>query len=166
MYKIIILLTIVLILSAINCEAQEFTNHYDSLGFKQGLWIEYKAVPNTIVENGKESYNADSSVVYIEDLFLYEGNCDFEKQVGEYKNSLREGLWKLYYPEIILFGQINYYHGVPLGEIILFYSNGNVALKGEISYDLHSKWETYDEEGNLLQSLEGSAKEIVRAIDR
>lgn len=157
---------LVLALTASLCKAQEFTNQYDSLGYKQGIWIEYKAVPSSIIENGKKSYSADSSIVYTEDLFLYEGNCDFEKQVGEYKNSLREGLWKLYYPGIILFGQINYYRGIPFGEIVLYYSNGNVALKGKISYDLHSKWETFDEEGNLLQSLEGSAKEIVGVIDR
>ena len=162
----IILQVIALILTAVLCEAQEFTNLYDSLGFKQGIWIEYKAVPSTIVENGKETYSADSSIVYIDDLYLYEGECVFEKQIGEYKNSLREGLWKLYFPEGILFGQINYYRGIPFGEIVLFYSNGNVALKGKISYDLHSKWETYDEDGNLLQSLEGSAKELVGIVDR
>jgi antitoxin component YwqK of YwqJK toxin-antitoxin module len=162
----VICLILGLFLVAVCCEAQEFTNLYDSHGYKQGRWIEYKAVPSSIVVNGKEIYSADSSIVYSDDLYLYEGECIFEKQVGEYKNSLREGLWKLYFPEGILFGQINYYCGIPLGEIVLYYSNGNVALKGEISYDLHTKWETYDEEGKLLQSLEGSAKEIVGVVDR
>ena len=42
------------------CTAQEFSNVVDSLGYKQGRWIEYKPLPTRIVKNGLEIYSSDS----------------------------------------------------------------------------------------------------------
>lgn len=150
------------ILLTICCKAQEFTNVVDSLGYKQGKWIEYKPLPTRIAKNGLKIYSADSSTVYFQDLYFYEGECYLEKQVGDYKYSLREGPWTLYWPSGKLKGHLNYSHGIPYGEFIIYYESGTPVIKGNISYDLHSKRETYDENGNLIRVIEGPPNGLIK----
>lgn len=156
----IVYLFVGLILLTFSGKAQVFTNFVDSLGYKQGRWIEYRPLPTTIREGGLKTYSADSTIVYIQDLYLYE-ECSLEKQIGDYENSFREGLWSLFWPDGILKCHVNYSHGIPVGEIITYYRNGTIAIKGVISYDLHSKWESYDENGNQIRIVEGSARELL-----
>lgn len=152
-----------LILFTLLGKAQVFANFIDSLGYKQGRQIEYRPLPTTIREGGLKTYSADSTVVYIQDLYLYE-ECSLEKQIGDYENSLREGQWSFFWPDGILRCQLNYSHGIPVGEIITYYRNGTIALRGVISYDLHSKWESYYENGNQIRIAEGSAREILEFL--
>lgn len=153
-----------LILFTICCKAQEFTNVVDSLGYKHGKWIEYRPLPTTINKNGLKTYSADSSTVYFQDLYLYEGECYLEKQVGDYKNSLREGQWTLYWPSGNLKGYLNYSQGIPFGEFIIYYESATPAIKGNISYDLNSKYETYDENGNRLRVIEGAPDGLIKSF--
>ncbi len=147
-------------------KAQVFINLYDSIGYKQGDWIEYRAIPTGILEGGRQTYNSDSSIVYSSDLDVYEGECFLIKQVGIYVNSLRVGLWKEYWPNGELRSKVNYSNGIPHGEYSLYFGDEKLAMKGFISYDSPSIREIYDENGILIKIDEVSAQQIIISIDR
>lgn len=147
-------------------KAQVFINSYDSIGYKQGKWIEYRAIPTGTITGGQKVYNSDSSIVYSSDLDVYEGDCFLIKQVGNYGNSLRVDLWKEYWPNGLLKNEVNYSKGIPLGECAFYYEDGKLLMRGIISYDSLSIREIYDQKGKLIRIEKGSAKETIKILSR
>ena len=75
---------------------------------------------------------------------------------GCYKNGKREGEWKSWYDNGILWSVGNFNEGIQVGKTMTYYENGNLRYSG--MYDKTGKrtgkWKFYDENNILLETIE------------
>ncbi len=135
----------------------------DSLGLKQGEWVEYRVMPNEVQEYGKIDSIAPG-IVILSDKLIFADECWVHMQVGNYENGLKTGLWKEYYPNGSLKSEITYLKGIPLGPFRSYYPNGNLAVAGIFSNEPFISIDIYKEDGILLRSETVPVKEILKSI--
>ena len=75
---------------------------------------------------------------------------------GGYKNGKREGEWKSWYDNGILWSVGNFNEGIQVGKTMTYYENGNLRYSGMYDKDgkRTGKWMFYDENNNLLETIE------------
>lgn len=144
--------------------SQSFSNNQvDSLGLRQGEWVEYRVLPNSVLELGKIDSIAPG-IVILSDKHIFEDNCIVHLQVGNYENGLRTGLWKEYDPNGNLRYEVTYLKGIPFGAFRSYYPNGNLAVAGIFSNEPFISIDIYKEDGILLRSETVPVKEILELL--
>ena len=106
-------------------------NELDARGNRQGFW--------TITGNIARDVR-------------YPGNGRVEE--GNYINGKKTGEWKGYWPSGKIRSQIEYQHGTPLGNYILFYENGQAEESGVWHYGRYKgAFKRYYPNGKVQQAL-------------
>lgn len=127
-------------------------NKIDSLGQKQGYWVEYESRPiQKYLNISVTLYNTlDTNLKKHPVIIEYDFN-DFQLFVwkGTYRNNYKEGTWIINGQEGQSF-RVNYMKGIMYGEFEIFYKNGNLKMKGVIDSNEMIWVETYNEEGEFL----------------
>lgn len=129
-------------------------NLVDSSGYKQGLWVEYRVEPSKIILNGLQTYSIDSSYILIDDLLIYDKRIrkyTLLKQVGQYKNSLRVGVWSEYSYDGRLRRRVTYKDGIINGECTKYYKSGSMLSRSIISNSKFTLVEYYRQTGELFR---------------
>jgi antitoxin component YwqK of YwqJK toxin-antitoxin module len=92
----------------------------------------------------------------IKEIFYYPGKQ--VKQIGEYKNGLRDGHWIFYYDNGNVWSEGYFKEGKSHGKRLTYFENGK--LRYEAWYDLDRRigiWKFYDETGKKLKEVDYSA---------
>jgi len=155
-----LLLSLIIILQFVNGLTQDSIppNRFDSIGLKQGYWLELEAKPilisirhiqlaDTCLE--KEIYNFDEHYVL--------------KCYGHYKNGYREGQWK-YFLDGKLRSMLTFRSGIIKGEFEKYYENGNLRQSGMVSEDYESEVINYDEQGNITSRSLWITEELLKRL--
>lgn len=127
-----------LLIATLYTVSAQSINIIDSMGYKQGLWIEYRVDPIGLDQNGILAYSPDSNIVYHADIPIYGRKCSKSgilRQIGNYNNSLRDGIWTLYRSDGTLFRRVNYKNGIITGKITSYYQNGSLIAEREIQHN-------------------------------
>lgn len=136
--------------------AQLPIRYTDTLGFKQGEWYEYRVDPLEIKVTGDLTYTSDSIVKHIGNYRII-GNrfkkYNIFKQVGSYKNGLRNGTWFEYWPDGPLYKKVNYNDGILVGKCYIYHKNGRVKSEYEIIYGHQSNVKFYKKNGALYKEM-------------
>ncbi len=137
-------------------------NIIDSLGYKQGEWTEFEARPKEVGYTINDDLINNESVVLFEydfnDLVVY-------RLVGEYKNSLRIGEWKLFTSTGVHIKTYSYTGGIINGPFEFLNNDGTVRIKGVIeSGKKLTKVEKYSDSGVLVKSYYLETKDLVRSM--
>lgn len=144
--------------------AQIAPNIVDSLGFKQGVWEEYR-IPYSVVNQDVEVVIPQTKCGY----YLLTKNKDRKlfpiiESKGAYKDGLKIGVWIEYYSNGIIKSQIEYKNGVPNGGCKMYWENGNLKMECVIPRDGNFLMLIYNEYGTLLLSQDGDKKVVVKSI--
>jgi len=145
----------------------EQTGSYDDKGLSKGKWKWYypngtlRRIENFydgLAQGHMTEYASDSTVMvdgdYVDGGFWKE-NVHGYRTEGEYLDDVREGEWKSYYPNGIVFTEGKYIDDFPDGEHIWYYENGNIQKKGSYIMGLkQGVWKYFDEEGKLFVLVE------------
>lgn len=100
--------------------------------------------------NGKEKVVAyytdnDAHEKLREEIFYPDGTM---KSYGEFKEGLRDGIWRVWYENGNLWSEGEFKDGKADGFRKVYYENGQLRYRGFFSMDKKSgKWEFYDENG-------------------
>lgn len=138
------------------------SNIIDSLGLKQGLWIELEAKPDII---GISHLDLDDGTSYNITKYDYD-NYLVLKYKGQYKNGLRTGEWNIYNPNGELRYSITYDNGLVKGDFKLYYPNGAVKLKGYIDRKQRTIVTKYNESGIELEKKEWFTNGLLERLNR
>lgn len=150
-----------------NAQTQN-VNFVDSSGYKQGLWVEYRVEPSEIISNGLRTYSIDSSYIMIDDLLIYDKRIKkytLLKQVGQYKNSLRVGIWSEYTYDGRLHRRVNYKDGIINGECTKYYKSGSMLARSIISNSKFTLVEYYKQTGELHRVDTVFTNKVVKSFD-
>ncbi|HEY9115695.1 MAG TPA: hypothetical protein VIN10_13430 [Bacteroidales bacterium] len=159
-----ILLIVLFIFNVFAAEAQVTPNNVDSLGFKQGMWREFK-IPFGIVTDyvGIEIPQVDDKYYYLtkdkDRKYFPIIEC-----IGEYKNGLKTGVWKEFHGNGNLKSQIEYKKGVPIGNGKMFWGNGVLKEEFTISSEDSISVKTYNLNGNLMDEMVVPKTRVIKAI--
>lgn len=159
---ILIILYFFIFISLSYGQESKLTNEIDSLGLKQGEWIELEAKPDIIgvthidLENGgsvdRMRYNFNNYLVL--------------KYVGIYKDGLRDGEWKVYSLDEKIRYLINYKDGVIFGNCIKYHANGKIHLIGFIDRKSLTKVSYYDKVGQFIKDADWYTSGFVERLNR
>lgn len=159
---IISIVVFVLIGFSLNAQIKDVPNKIDSLGLKQGLWIELEAKPNII---GITHYDLSDGTS--KDKFRYDySDYVVLKYVGSYINGLRQGKWDVYSPNDKIRYTINYKGSIPCGEFMIYHLNGEVELKGFIARKKFTKVSYYGEKGKYIKEENWYTSGLVERLNR
>lgn len=153
MKSLSIITTLILIgfIDPVFCQS---VNKIDSLGLKQGEWIEFSIWPSGIIRFGETTRNPiDSSIVYLKDKLIFDNDNYLYRQCGSYCNGLKHGKWIKYFPDGIIKEESFFFNGIPFGYCKFNYENGNVGKKGFILLDSIFYFEYYEENGNFISNI-------------
>ena len=138
---------------------EQCINQIDSLGLKQGRWIEFEARPATKGftihdnEDGTSTYEDD----YSNDQF------NIYKYCGNYNAGFRIGVWNIYSTSNRLVYVVNYNNGIIEGLFIAYYKNGDY-LKCNIKHESKTKVEIYSKIDVLKETNYFSTQELLGYI--
>jgi antitoxin component YwqK of YwqJK toxin-antitoxin module len=125
--KLPLALVVSLLLTSVSMASNR--NQLDQTGLKQGYWV------ITAEMSGDRSYPTGAKV-----------------EEGFYKDDLRDGVWKKYYPSGKLRSEITYVLGKPHGYYVTFYSNGGIEEQGNwIDEKNVGEFKRYYENGKVHQ---------------
>jgi antitoxin component YwqK of YwqJK toxin-antitoxin module len=148
------IITTVFLIGFIDSIFCQSINKIDSLGLKQGEWIEFSIWPSAIIQYGEKTrYPIDSNIVYLSDKLIFDNDNELFRQCGSYCNGLKYGKWIKYFPDGILKEESFFFNGIPLGYCRFNYDNGNVGKKGIILLDSIFHFEYYEENGNFISNI-------------
>lgn len=140
-------------------------NKVDSVGHKQGEWIEYRVLPSEIIINDLyPTVRNGESVYVIYDRKIFGEKSEVITCIGTYINGQREGLWKEFYSNDTLKSEIEYQNGVPLGECKIFWKNGILKMQCEFGNTNNTHIVVYDTDGSLIADTVGSKNKIIKSI--
>lgn len=142
-------------------KTQKF-NQYDSVGKKQGWWIDKKLTNHIFCRE----YDNDTCIRY----YVFHNN--YLSSEGEYKNGFPVGTWFEYDDDgrIMIsyadFGENNIDYSKDWCDykcLVTIYSSGNISQKGWIVFSLEDgpdsetafyvgNWEYFDEKGNVIET--------------
>jgi len=151
--KIIFSITSILLFCELN--AQIPSNKVDSLGHKQGKWIEFRTpiiISDTIYGTYNLAKNQDRKLFPIVEC------------IGEYIDGLRVGTWKEYWSEGLLKSEIEYKSGVPFGNCKTYWGNGTLKTDYVINESDSTFISAYNEDGTLYIQKNVSKKHVIRTI--
>lgn len=135
------------------------TNKIDSIGLKQGKWIEFEAHP---VSEGFTIHDNEDGSSTFEDKYN-EHKLNIYKLNGSYKDGFRDGIWDIYSASDRLAFTINYNRGLIEGQFVIYYKNGEL-LKCNIKQEVKTKIEIYSKSGILKEVDYFSTRELLGYI--
>ncbi len=161
MYKIIRLIVLsLLIASQSYAQTCNPPNKIDSLGLKQGEWIEFEARPSI---TGITIYELDNEVSEIKKNYNYD-KLDIYKLQGCYKDGIRIGVWQIFLSSGVKKYTVNYKNSVIGGEFKSYYSNGAIKLQGIIERNTRTQIKMYSLEGKLKKEYYIPTSELIQKI--
>ena len=163
MYKTIRLTILSLFIASLSY-AQVFNppNKIDSLGLKQGLWVELEAKPDIV---GITHLDLDDGT--FEEIMKYDyDNYCILKYEGYYENSLRTGEWKVYSPNGNIRYIITFKNGIINGNFKLYHLNGEIKLQGYIDRKPMTTVSYYDEEGTFIKQADWFTNGLIERLNR
>ncbi|MCK5601418.1 hypothetical protein KAR91_06110 [Candidatus Pacearchaeota archaeon] len=163
MYKTIRLTILSLFIASLS-HAQDVIspNEIDSLGLKQGLWVELEAKPDII---GVAHLDLDDGTS--EDRMKYDyDNPYILKYKGYYENGFRTGEWKVYSPNGVIRYIITFKNGVIYGDFKLYHPNGKIKLQGYIDRKPMTTVSYYDEEGTFIKQADWFTNGLIERLNR
>jgi len=115
-------------------------------------------VVEAVYENGNAKieryYHKKAGIQILDREVVYYANRHV-KMDGDYKNELREGIWKAWYENGNLWSVGEYKEGKRNGEGIYYYDNGKKNIEGMYSNDIRvGKWRFYDTTGALAKEVD------------
>ncbi len=117
-----------------------------------------KEVVESAYENGnpkvvKYYHKKGSALVLDREVMFYENK---EKRIeGEYKNNLRNGIWKAWYEDGTIWSKGEYKDGKRNGEAISYHPNGIKYIEGMYRDDIRvGAWCFYDTTGILTKEVD------------
>jgi hypothetical protein len=138
-------------------------NQLDSLGLKQGKWIEYKVLPHKVIENGKKiPVPGRANVFLLVDSLIFSQDSPIYRLEGEYYNGLKNGIWKEFYYDGKIRKEVNYLNNIPSGPIRVYYPNGVMAWKGFFSNETFMNVEYFHENGTFMVKEKVAVIEIAK----
>jgi antitoxin component YwqK of YwqJK toxin-antitoxin module len=139
--KRILLLTFTLIFLLIACN-EKLTEVVD-------VWYEDGTPQKVSFYKTEKGYN-----ILVKSIEYHSNQSIFIE--GGYKNGKREGEWKSWYDNGTLWSVGTFKQDVQVGQTLTYYENGNLRYSG--NYDEKGnrtgKWLFYDENNNLLETIE------------
>ncbi len=138
---------------------KQATNKLDSLGLKQGKWIEFEAHPASAGFTIHDNENGSST---FEDQYD-EHKLNIYKLKGRYKDGFRDGTWEIYSASNRLVFTVNYNRGLIEGQFIIYYKNGE-SLVCNIKHEVKAKVEIYLKSGVLKKINYVSTQELLEYI--
>lgn len=147
--------------------AQYFTpNSIDSLGRKQGFWIEYKipfelATGEVLIkfpETKREYYSLQKGK---DRKYFPIIEC-----IGNYEAGNKSGEWIEYYWNDAIYSRINYEKGVPFGRGEHYWINGVKKMDFEIGVSDSVSVSTYNDQGELMRKRLVSKLELIQLIHK
>jgi hypothetical protein len=158
-----LLLNIVFRISAVNGQLQE--NYVDSIGQKQGDWVEYRVLPSKIIINDLYPKIVDGdSVLIMYDHKIFDERSEIVSCVGKYKDGLKIGLWKEFYSNDTLKSEVEYRNGIPFGSCKLFWKNGNLKMQCEIEKEERVRVVCFDTDGTMVVDTIAKKSGIIKSI--
>ncbi len=133
-------------------------------GVKHGEWIEFEKLKVILIpKDSIEKIDSLNSIIretkYIEDTIIFPENYRITFK-GMYKKDLKEGEWKAYYSNGILWKKVNFKKSNVIGEFAIYHINGNLKIKGlERDYKTYNV-SFYNENGDLKNEKIISKNEI------
>lgn len=83
--------------------------------------------------------------------FLQDGD---EREEGNYKNGLKDGIWKFYYSNGKISKTGKYLEGVENGKFTFYYDNGRTMQEGDFIMGLKDgNWKKFDRDGNPVSVI-------------
>ncbi len=165
MKTLISLFFFLLAFNAFSIKAQYFTpNSIDSLGLKQGYWIEYR-IPFELAngevfikfpETKKEYYSLQKGK---DRKYFPIIEC-----IGNYEEGNRNGEWIEYYWNDTIHSRINYKKGVPYGRGENYWITGVLKMDFEIGVSDSLSVSTYNAQGDLMRKQLVSKLELIKLI--
>ena len=124
------------------------TNLIDSLGFKQGIWVDFEARPKTA---GFTIHDLEDGTSEFEENYI-EKEFNILKFCGKYKDGNRIGIWLIFTISNNLLFEINYVDGKIKGNYIAYFKNGDV-LKCQINKEQKTRIEIFSKD-NILKKTD------------
>ncbi len=141
-------------------------NNVDSIGLKQGVWREFRAIPISSWTGKFCIPNPlDSTQVIAIDSFDFEEEVLISESYGQYVNNLKQGVWLEFNPYgKYLMNKIEYIDGVPNGKCELYWYNGTIKMKCNITDSKYIKVESYTEQGQLFDERMMLKSELIKTL--
>ncbi len=144
--------------------AQDYCNKVnmvDSIGRKQGVWMEYEVIPKRIKDPGEYDYiisPLDSTKKY-----LLKRN-DFSEVIvlrwfGEYQDGLKSGEWVLLNSNGEVAKRVNYVKGKLFGNYIQYWTENKIMMECFIDNSNFVVGVGYDKDGAVLFKNDSIVKE-------
>jgi len=162
--SVYILIIVLMTLFETGVEAQITPNYVDSLGFKQGLWHEFKVPTYLATENiGIKTPKITSEYYYLtkdrDRKFFPIIEC-----IGKYINGLKTGVWVEYYGNGNIKSKIEFKKGIPNGKCEMFWGNGVLKEKFSINSNDSTQVLMYNQTGKLLIEKKVLKKIMIKEI--
>ena len=138
---------------------KQATNKLDSLGLKQGKWIEFEAHP---VSEGFTIHDNENGSSTFEDKYN-EQRLNIYYFFFQAEDGIRDGTWDIYSASNRLVFTVNYNRGLIEGQFIIYYKNGE-SLVCNIRHELKTKVEIYLKSGVLKEINYFSTRELLGYI--
>ena len=163
MKHVIIIIALVFCFSS-GIEAQITPNKVDSLGFKQGMWREFKVPTNLATEEiGIKAPKFTSEYYYLtkdkDRKFFPIIEC-----IGEYENGFKTGEWLEFYGNGNIKSRIQYKEGVPSGICKDYWGTGIIKAEYNINLSDSIVYTAYEVNGDLMIKKVVPKIRIIKAI--
>ena len=140
---------------------QKDINQVDSLGLKQGFWVDFEARPKTA---GFVIHDLEDGTSKYEDQYI-KNDFTIYKYCGEYKNGFRIGIWSIFTMSDRLLFKINYLDGKIAGEYTAYFKNGDY-LNCQINQTPKTRVEIFTKDNVLKKTVYYLTKELLEFIFR
>ncbi len=159
--QLILMILCLLCLESLNGQDAPL-NHIDTLGYKQGQWVEFEARPKEI------SYTINDDLINDEASVEFEYDYDdleIYKLIGNYSDGLKIGVWKLFDSQGDLKCSFTLEEGIIIGPFEFYYKNGKIRIKGYLQTgEKFSRVENYAIDGKFEKENYLETKYLVRTI--
>ncbi len=140
---------------------EEISFSIDSLGLKQGYWIELEVKPELFSVSHVSLSNGKS----IEEFNYSFKNYRIFKYSGNYQDGYRTGLWEVtLFENGEVYYKLHFEKGLISGQFEVYYPNGNLKLTGNIIRTKKTKVTYYDENGKYLKCEEWFTRSLLERL--
>ena len=95
---------------------------------------------------------------------IFDESAQVHKCLGSYKNGLKEGVWFEFFKDGAILRQIEFKNGVPFGNYVSYWPNGNVMVKSVIGKSDKIEVYGYHEDGKFFSKRERDKKEFIEGL--
>ncbi len=114
---------------------------------KDSIWLYYSELDGQLLS--EEVYREGKLYGEVRNYYPETGQL---AEITHYKDGLRDGPWKKFFPDGKIMVEAHYTHDILDGEMLIYYPDGTLQSEGQ--YDMGKQvgeWRNYDENGELIQ---------------